>query len=106
MRDLRRAEFRSRRQVHVSLQPAQLDCSKTILLREVENLEPIPGWTTQCRKTDRESCPCCAQGRGQSACGERGGLNKLTSRYQHFLYPSTSGGPYHSHGRLSLPSAY
>src|SRR6266704_5759564 len=51
--DLSISKFGARRQVHRSLQPAKLHRGKTILLREIKNLESAPGRAAKRGEADR-----------------------------------------------------
>src|ERR1700731_175217 len=59
----RRPKFGARRKVHRSLHSAKFHSGKTVLLGEVENLEPVPGRATERRKTDRQAPARSVQGR-------------------------------------------
>src|SRR5579864_1204033 len=81
--DLSICKFGTRGEVHRSLQAAKLDGSETVLLCEVENLEPAPGRAAQRGKANGQALAHDAragnlrqrrQGNGQS-------LKKLPPRY-------------------------
>src|SRR6266566_4550717 len=59
--DAGRSKFGTGGQIHGPHEPAKLDGGKTVLLCEVENLEPVPGWAPERRKADRQAFTGSAQ---------------------------------------------
>src|SRR5207249_7661219 len=59
--DAGRSKFGTGGQIHGPHEPAKLDGGKAVLLREVENLEPVPGRAAERRKADRQAFAGSAQ---------------------------------------------
>src|SRR2546425_6139517 len=79
--DAGRSKFGTGGQIHGPHEPAKLDGGKAVLLREVENLEPVPGRAAERRKPDRQAFAGSAQVGWQRRQSHDQALKKLPPSY-------------------------